>query len=873
MRVGSRHLLWAFSLLGLVGHSTGLDQSELYRRELQSDPCTAAESDAKIFDYAAAPNITFFKPSFFESCLESFVFNDNGTTMMEHVIELYGVFAQYHSFFDVSKDPTASDPLVYQEELGYKVYGEGSGKVDLAAGFESIINEINSTKTASQATFWNISSLINQLRDAHIQLHLSALYPTAAMNLIPDRIIEYSTTGSAKMSPTYTLDEQGQLQLQIGVIYDNGQPDDTLTVATIDGKSVHEFLTALVDNPAVPLGYQSLGARINSLVSFYDPFAFPLGFMPVTGRPTDALPDTLEVAYEDGSTETFHAAVSVDVLSNMWTLDNSTGYSVNRTLFEAIAHQPGDLRAHFNVALTNINGAPVVTAAEALASVSIQGALKQTPIQNRNLQEQEFQFDKVFTGDIDQSNVAAYKIEDGYAVLKVQGFMFTEVLAAQIYLQVAKAAKEAGVKKLMIDVSDNGGGIATSGLTLAHLLFPELDGLTWLRARWQIRYNAQMDSFKNYTMPLLYDIASVLGTGTLSPTFQAMVANTTADAIKNVSTIIDNMPDFCPSQGYACARYLPDLKNAIDAYASAQTSEAFFELLGALMLVLLAINPWTVGLPITWVAEYDFSPLVAFISNMTVVEKNFGGTTSSYTNRFDLTYNRNANSTDSIEGIVALVDAVSVELDGFTFDEYLIVSNGAAGSTTSIFVTAAEQIYKNRDKSGVSQSLTTLAYGGSGNADEIAMTSFPAAIRDVNLDFPLVTYAAISAYEVLVSSNSEYAASVNEARRSYEAVLLPPPYYSSKVPTLPVVTYFDTFMGPESMPMQYIYMPPDVYLPTMYKFVLLYASSDLQALYDSASTYFPSEGGGGNGGTSSAPLGLISITVALTWSIVGLVPT
>jgi hypothetical protein len=769
--------------------------------------------------------------------------------MLDHISNLQTVFAEYYSFYDISKNPGASNPLVYEADLGYKVYdSQASGKVDLQAGFRNMMDEIKSTGVSGQGTFWNISTLTNQLRDAHIQLYLSSLYPALDMAIVPFRVLNYN--GQAQVTPIFSLDANAKLQLQLHFTY-NKSPDESATVSTVNGMSVHDFMVGLANNPALPLNFQSLGARINYMLLNMSPFSYPNGFLVATGRPSSVLPDSFQVKYMDGTSETFYTSIAISDKNSMFTLDSSTmEYSVNRTLYELYASLPGDIRYNFDVALNKIGSLHRL-----LQDVPQEYDTTDQDFTTRNLAGTGYTFDNLIPSETNASSyVAAYKIEADYAILKLESFEISENYTAQIYQQVAQAAKDAGVTKLMIDVSNNLGGIALSGLTLAHLLYPSLDISTWFHQRWNIRNNAQMQSFKGNVLPLLQDILSA-SDSFLSNLVQVSITNTSASAIHAASVIVNNMKNLCPSNGFACEALLPELKTKMSRYAAMQTPERLIALLQTLIYVLLYINPWTVGLPFL-----NSTVILDFMTNTSIYNIDYGGKISSFTEHFDL---------DPLGSIADLVAKTTAELNGFTFDEFLIVSNGVAASTTAIFVSASEQIWKNRNKSGVTQPLITLAYGGSGKANDIALAAVPASIRDVNLDFPVVAFAAMIVWEAIVSGNSGYVAKVNAAVSNYSNVLISPPYFSMAVPTLPVVTYYDTFMGPDALPMQFIYMPPDEYLPNMYMGVSLEDATDLAALYEAASPYFPTNNGGGSSGAGvSAARSLVGTSCC--WSLLGL---
>ena len=79
----------------------------------------------------------------------------------------------------------------------------------------------------------------------------------------------------------------------------------------------------------------------------------------------------------------------------------------------------------------------------------------------------------------------------------------------------------------------------------------------------------------------------------------------------------------------------------------------------------------------------------------------------------------------------------------YTFDDYVIVSNGVSGSMGAVFPMMSSQLYKNRDRSEVSSKVTLVSYGGTGDADDLAISAFPASVQGVHLEDPIIGDAAL----------------------------------------------------------------------------------------------------------------------------------
>jgi hypothetical protein len=95
------------------------------------------------------------------------------------------------------------------------------------------------------------------------------------------------------------------------------------------------------------------------------------------------------------------------------------------------------------------------------------------------------------------------------------------------------------------------------------------------------------------------------------------------------------------------------------------------------------------------------------------------------------------------------------------------------------------------------------------------MALFPASVQFVHIENPLITYGAlVMLYTLLIdvlNMGDEELDSLNNAFvdsiDAYGDTIYEPSYFADTLPYLPVVNYYDAFMGPGALPLQYVKMP------------------------------------------------------------------
>ena len=115
----------------------------------------------------------------------------------------------------------------------------------------------------------------------------------------------------------------------------------------------------------------------------------------------------------------------------------------------------------------------------------------------------------------------------------------------------------------------------------------------------------------------------------------------------------------------------------------------------------------------------------------------------------------------------------------------------------------------------VSFQSSLVGYGGTGNPNDLTMALFAASVQNVHIESPLSTLAAmVMLYTLLIDilnvGTAELDAlnsAITDAMNAYGNTIYDPSYFADTLPQLPVVNYYDSFMGPGALPLQYVKMP------------------------------------------------------------------
>ena len=213
----------------------------------------------------------------------------------------------------------------------------------------------------------------------------------------------------------------------------------------------------------------------------YQPYLFnSLPQYRITTRPSLMFPDNFTMVYADGTSEMFFTAVQyndfdLNALGQTLVMGNGTDkkFVSDVVEMERRLNLLGQSYSHYTDAMKIFSGQTPEPAARQLVSTPEPSPPK------RDLQtndENTYEFDVwkdleiAFDGE---DSGFGYKMvpEEGYAVLKIQGFSCYPNDAVEFWKNMTMEAKAQGIKKLMVDISWNGGGNIVCGNAMSVAMY------------------------------------------------------------------------------------------------------------------------------------------------------------------------------------------------------------------------------------------------------------------------------------------------------------------------------------------------------------------------------------------------------------------
>ena len=455
-------------LRGGTSHSASLRHEDELRilqdnATAVSNPCSIPLEEAVLPYTDAADWIGSvpFRPSYINDCYSSLAINT--TMMVTHIENLRATYEQYFCFYDIANDVSLSDPLNFQAELGYTLFtGPLEGQCNIDAELRALLDNVKA-EGASLATFWDIATKFNKLYDAHVQLppnhgmggQLTGLYFLSA---IPERNLDVTTRMNVtRWTPSYN--EEGELEVTLEFLSADGITTEVESIDTIFGMTPYDFYLNMVSKPetAINYPYQSIGARMNGAFKRFKATgldAFRVGF---GSRPTDILPDTFSVTYKSGKEETYYTGLIYREM-NTSTVHEYVNSMPNLT-------EPGSAFSNFAIAASEFQNVNRRQELKQLSTAMDADEWQPKKPTAKAGQTEMYDFDYIINLRSNASNAingskdfGGVKIEDDYAVLKLQFFDIEPEDMWDIWSDFTSAAKERGVKKALIDIAGNGGG-------------------------------------------------------------------------------------------------------------------------------------------------------------------------------------------------------------------------------------------------------------------------------------------------------------------------------------------------------------------------------------------------------------------------------
>lgn len=738
-------------------------------------------------DWFSYYRVYLVRPDEYKTCLEQASMDSNN--MIQTIQATRDIFARYYAFYDVAANPLATNPRNVQTQFGQSIYNSTeSGKVNITQKIDELISDVQSNG-ANLTTFWSLNEIFWDLYDAHVTIKMpysgfdSDFGPGGQYiwGMIPDSI--RNSTYDKLITQLYFSDGVGKVKMN----FTKNGAITTKNVKTIDGKDAFQYMVEMADNPQISGAFKSAGPRINDVAKKLLKHSPLIVEVLGSSDPVKTFPQEVNFVYSDDTQEKFTPYVGIE------------SHSIDITTLTATAQESGTLysavKAAINEAELPFFQRSISPPAQQIPPISAEGF---TVISS------------------DGNYIIGYKVTAKYLVLKISSFnILNNAVETMItaWKKILDVAESNNLKKLIIDISSNGGGTITAGYALAQCMFPDAS-FEDFKNPYNVPFSDSMKVFKDDVLPELDRISKLNSTAEeflydslLNDSLKMNLTESIPRAIYALISQIESGPD-----GRGIINNARDLLAAAEKFLKDSSLDNFREITNEIHALLSDTNPWS---------ETTFS--LDEIPSKSPQAANRGGISREFTPDFEM-FPR------------ALYDFVKEKVSKKHFTEYLLVSDGCSGSTANTFSTTVEQISNNLDNLGAS--LKSVFYGGTGNKYDGAITQFAGgSVRTPRLSGDYVTLGSLFLFKNILEG-TPYEGNITTVFTLFNESRLEAPFYVNKMPAMPAVQVFNKFMGSGAMPLEYVYFPPKEYIKQFFTRITFDDGSDLPALYDEAAKFF-----------------------------------
>jgi hypothetical protein len=803
-----------------------------------------------------SPNGTdLFRVSEVKACLTTVTIDQD--LMTQHIRMMKKLFEQNYAFYNTAADPLASTPSNHQPELGYTLYNTTrAGKVNLSRALAHLEEDV-ALHGANFTTFWALAKPFYQLYDGHITLpgtpskgwYFGGL-PKGGTNQI--RVVPQKN----HLLYANFFYQDGEMKLDM-----HFKDGVSKAVTKLNDQTPYDFIVSLANTPVEGVNLKALGSRVNALLTNFGGSGFPTVFQPfllevfTLADPEDILPESFTAEYGDGSNELFLTRVFAtdDFLQEMKHLSEAS-LPANMSKVSQLMNQPGELYETWQQAVgkatsRRLQRTAAKTSTRALTSVS------SCP--------QEYGGFTMLAWDCKDMQGVGYKIieadrsEDSYAVVKIDTFangMDIDILdMATGWMRVVNASKERGIKKLIVDISSNGGGTVDLGYALAQCMYPDVPYKS-ISNKYDLPFNEPMKIFSDKFLPWLEEHENDLLNGDLTRGAGSF-STKEMEEVLNVVEAITSFEDSIETEGFPRVQ---NLKNAADSLNNSFDATNLQKVISALVPLFMAHNPWTVadgseGIPCwEYRNHFDDNWEMIPINGSCEWELDWGMKSPMELNKLPVKrYVRGGVEASFAPSYRMYQESKYKQVRDICsqqhFTEYLILGNGLSGSTANTFQTTVSQIAANA-VSGSSPTLRGVTYGGTKDPFETPLTQFAGgSVNDgVQVSDQYVSLGSLYLVKILLQANEESTTRLEHILDDLVAAIPEPPYFLNAWPGMPFLEIYNNYMQPGAMPLEYVHMPPDFHIPQIFAKVSFAdgeGGSDplwLSDLYGRASGYFSS---------------------------------
>ncbi|CUA71803.1 Glucan 1,4-alpha-maltotetraohydrolase [Rhizoctonia solani] len=441
-----------------LGLSASVSGSPLH--VTRADPC------------AAIHNTTWLKPSQVHSCLSYFPFN---ATLRDNVVDvLSAMLDQFHASTKFHLDM----PEPFKDTT-----------VDILGELQRIKK---STYSSDFELHQDVSRTVNRLADGHAG-YTNYCYDNLFITLLPFPLVTLAQPGNENIQNIYIVPEASKIALQFGIEGDalevwrsklgrNLSDFDGARIVSIDGKAPWDVVDA---HAAVAGNYQAKTTRQNGFFYSHSLQSFQLGDfaqspLPIRG---DSISLTL-VRNGTNSEETYDVpylstrganALNFTNAQDLWAKNCRATNETNGRSYSEFARAKGKTGTGAELTYpVRFQRDPIIPQTHRVHRIAVSNSVKDNSEFDATFMERLFPAGNVSgTGDMNW-----FVLKDGKtAVLRLGSFQGNLTALQQNVLDGIDAVKSAGASKLLIDVTNNGGGFVCLASWLHRVLAGPEPGL------------------------------------------------------------------------------------------------------------------------------------------------------------------------------------------------------------------------------------------------------------------------------------------------------------------------------------------------------------------------------------------------------------
>lgn len=515
------------------------------------------------------------------------------------------------------------------------------------------------------------------------------------------------------------------------------------------------------------------------------------------------IPERLEIEYDDGSKDIWSFRILVP--------EETAGLDLDA--FSAIMRQESDVYQSFRALIgddtvkRNTTKTTRVWSPRKVPRKSMDGI-----VYNRDL----LNFTDWYDGN---ETFSSYAIYDDVMVWKIPTFEYPEDAPLQIefWNAMVEEAEEQGISKLLIDISDNGGGFILNAYRDLAMLYPNASPDTYIH-EFNVRITPSMialddayEYFKDLMDALLQDNATI---SALNDVDDAKIndALEVVEAISGLSVKSFNQADSLLSIDAWYTSSIDDVANIVDDLDILQSGVASFDEQNILEFLQSLEN--------------SIIPPIFCTENPGECEKGWVTTQNQGGTRVLVSKPERAGETTD-EFLDSFVDISIFNGSGDSvkkspFESIVLLSNAAiVGSAANMFESGLRHVSRFSGDVPV----TTVSMGCFGNASECDMTSFQGIVQqgDGQLANSYLIYLSLALLENildLLPRDTLGQLGITEANVStyknltqqYKDSLVPPPSLTQSLPQYNAYPIYSLDLGNTSIPQEYFARPADAYL-------------------------------------------------------------